>query len=62
MVQLVIRRTVGRITLAGPHGVRDLAPFFTIARDTQGLNANHAGRYQREVVNPIKDALFGPSH
>ncbi len=45
---LIIRRTVGRITLNGPAGVTmDLAPFFTISRDAQGLNANRAGFYQR---------------
>lgn len=41
---LIIRRTVGQITLtaapsgalSGPSGSLDLAPFFTIARDRQG--------------------------
>lgn len=62
MATLTIRRTVRQITLSGPHGSRDLAPFFTISRDAQGLNANRAGEYQRTVVSPVKDFLFGPSH
>ena len=57
---LTVRRTVGQITLSGPLGTLDLAPFFTVTRDRQGLNANRAGLYQRTVVNPVKDLLFGP--
>ena len=62
MATLIVRRSVGRITLSGPQGSRDLSPFFTISRDAQGLNANRAGEYQRTVVSPVKDFLFGPSH
>lgn len=61
MTALVVRRSVRQITLTGPEGTRDLAPFFTISRDAQGLNANRAGEYQRTVVNPVKDWLLSRS-
>jgi len=58
MPQFTIRRSVGQITLSGPEGVRDLSPFFTVSRNSQGLKWERAGEYQRTVVNPLKDWLL----
>ena len=61
MPHLTLRRTAGRITLSGPHGTRDLGPFFSLAGSrAQGVKAERAGEFQRTVVDPVKEFLFGP--
>lgn len=57
---ITIRQSVDRHELVTNTGRRvDLSRYFTIGRDVQGVRADRAGEYQRTVVNPVKDVLFG---
>lgn len=57
MAHLTLRMSANRHTLTGPHGTMDLSRFFTVTKNNQGLRADRAGEYQRNVVNPVKDWL-----
>lgn len=57
---ITIRQSVHRHEMTTRHGDRmDLSRYFTIGRDVQGVRADRAGEYQKTVVNPVKDILFG---
>lgn len=64
---VVIRRRASAHTISilnpgleGPSYVtHDVAPYFTVTRDRNGLNAHRAGEYQEFFVNPVKRWLFG---
>jgi len=60
MAQFIIRRTAARHTLTVmPYGSSlDLSRYFTVTRDAQGVRADRAGEFQREVVNTVKGSMF----